>query len=260
MMTVYQARADIRYNEVMKTYLVTGISRGLGMAVAELLLDAGHDVYGTYNTNKDAAEQLKVKQPKLTIVQADFATDGGVKAVIEAIGDTKLDGIVNSAGVFIDIDFTDFDKQAFEDTFKVNAFTPLYLVQSLQANLQNGGSIVNVSSTDAMIGSIVGLAYSASKAALQNLSQSLANILSEKKIRSNAVALGWMGDGMQAPEKLLELAADLNPLDHVASYKEVAEVVVFLLSDKASYVNGTTVTIDGGDMATSYILQKEAEM
>lgn len=65
---------------------------------------------------------------------------------------------------------------------------------------------------------------------------------------------------MQAPKKLLKEAAKLNPLKRTGTYEEIANVVSFLLSEKASYVNGTTIVVDGGDMATNYILQKESEI
>ena len=244
----------------MKTYLVTGVSRGLGQAIAKLLLEDGNKVYGTYNTNKDAAQQLSTEFQKLSLHKLDLQSRQEVLDFIASLKDVELDGIVNSAGVFLDIDFKNFDEQAFEDTFRVNVFSPLYMVNGLSSNLKNGASVVNISSNDAFVGSIAGIAYSASKAAVISLTKSLANILADRKIRVNAVAPGWMGDGMQAPQELLELAKELNPLKKIGSYEEVAKTVLFLLSDDASYINGETITVDGGDMATSYILQKEAEL
>lgn len=81
-----------------------------------------------------------------------------------------------------------------------------------------------------------------------------------RKIRANVIALGWIGDGMRSPDELLKEAASLNPLKRNGTYDEIAQVVNFLLSDKASYVNGATITVDGGAAVTSYILQKEADM
>ena len=76
----------------------------------------------------------------------------------------------------------------------------------------------------------------------------------------NNIAPGWIGDGMQTPKELLKEAAELNPLKRTGTYEEIANVVSFLLSEKASYVNGTTIVVDGGDTATNYILQKENEI
>lgn len=244
----------------MKTYVVTGVSRGLGSAVAELLLQQGYAVYGTYNNHKEPAEKLRQKHENLEVSQVDLLDSTSLSRFINSLKNIELDGVVNSAGVFLDIDFKKMDKKAFEDTFKINTFAPFYLVHGLNPNLKEGSSIVNVASNDAMVGSVVGVAYSASKAALINITQSLANTLADRKIRVNAVAPGWMGDGMKSPKELLKIAADYNPLKRAGTYKEIAEVVVFLLSDKASYINGETIIVDGGDMATNYILQKEAEM
>lgn len=244
----------------MKTYLVTGVSRGLGRAVAELLLEKGCQVYGTYNTGSEKADELAKNFDNLLLNELNLSNQDDVTSYISSLKDVKFDGIVNSAGVFMDIDFNNFDPTAFEETFRVNLFSPLYLINGLKENLNDNASVVNIASNDAFVGSIAGIAYSASKAAVISITKSLANILSNKKIRVNAVAPGWMGDGMQAPKELLKIAKDLNPLKKIGGYKEVANVVTFLLSDEASYINGETITVDGGDMATSYILQKEAEL
>lgn len=244
----------------MKTYLVTGVSRGLGQAIARQLLERGEKVYGTYNTNREAAAELGDAFESLSLEKLDLSDPENLSDYVSSLKGVEFDGIINSAGVFLDIDFSEFSAKSFEETFRINTFAPLYIVNGLTKNLKEGSSIVNIVSNDAFVGSIAGVAYSASKAALISITKSLANILSSKKVRVNAVAPGWMGDGMQAPEELLKIAQDLNPLKKIGSYEEVAKVVLFLLSEDASYINGETITVDGGDMATSYILQKEAEL
>lgn len=244
----------------MKNILVTGMSRGIGRETTKVLVDEGYFVYGVYNTNKSEAEKIKKELNNVEIFQCDFSDRGNTLSLISKLKDVKFYGIVNSAGVFLDIDFDDFNMKAWEDTFEVNVCAPLLLVQGLRKNLEDGGSIVNISSTDGMVGSTSGLAYAASKAALISLTQSIAIIFASRKIRVNNIAPGWIGDGMQAPKELLKEAAKLNPLKRTGTYKEIANVVIFLLSEKASYVNGTTVVVDGGDMATNYILQKESEI
>ncbi len=224
------------------------------------MLEQGDSVIGTYNSNEGSAKELSEKYEKLDIKQVDLTDSESLSSFISSHNEVKLDGIVNNAGIFEEIDFTNFDKKAFEKTFMINTFAPLYLVQGLSQNLKSGASIVNIASTDAMVGSIVGIAYSASKAALINITQSMTNILADRKIRANSLSLGWMGTGMEAPAELLEIARDYNPLKKIGSYEEVAKSVLFLLSEDSSFVNGTNITVDGGDMATNYILQKEAEL
>lgn len=244
----------------MKNVLVTGVSRGMGEATARLLVKEGYFVYGVYNSNQKEAEKLKGDIKNIEVFQCDFSYEKNTRQLISKLKDVPLCGIVNSAGVFLPADFDDFDIQNWRKTFEIDLVAPLLLVQGLKENIQDGGSIVNISSTDAMIGAVSGMAYSASKAALINLTQSLTNVLAKRKIRANVIAPGWIGDGMKSPDELLKEAASLNPLKRNGTYEEIAQVVSFLLSDKSSYINGATITVDGGANATSYILQKEAEI
>ncbi len=244
----------------MKNILVTGVSGGMGKAIARLLIKEGYFVYGIYNTGKEEAEKLKNELENIEIFQCDFSNRENTESLIQTLSKFRFNGIVNSAGVFIPVDLNSFDIKEWDKTFEINLNTPLLLIEGLKENLEEGTSIINISSTDGMIGSISGMAYSASKAALVNLTQSLANILSHKKIRTNAIAPGWIGDGMEAPKDLLKEVASLNPLKRTGTYEEIAQVVSFLLSDKSSYINGTTIIVDGGDASTNYILRKESEM
>lgn len=244
----------------MKKVLVTGVSRGMGKATARLLVSEGYFVYGVYNSNHTEAEKLKGELKNLEIFQCDFSNRKNTESLITKLKDTKLYSIVNSAGVFIPLDFNNFDMDIWDKTFEINLNSPLMLIQSLKDNLEDVGSIVNIASIDGLVGGISGLAYAATKAALINLTQSLANVLATRKIRVNVVAPGWIGDGMQSPEELLKQAAELNPLKRVGTYDEIAQVISFLLSDKSSYINGSVITVDGGERATSYILQQEAKL
>ncbi len=244
----------------MKNILVTGVSRGIGKAVAELLVKEGYFVYGVYNTNKKAGEKLVEELKNIKIFQCDFSNRDNTNKFIKELVGVNIYGIVNSAGIFMEDDFKNFDTKNWDNTFEVNLNTPLLLVQKLQNQIENKGAIVNIASTDGMVGSISGLAYSSSKAALINLTQSLANVLASKEVRVNAISPGWIGDGMQSPPELLKEAAELTPLKRAGEYEEIAEVVSFLLSSKASYINGTNIVVDGGDSATNYILQKEASI
>lgn len=244
----------------MKNVLVTGVTRGMGEATAKLLVNEGYFIYGVYNSNKAEAEKLKKELKNIEVFQCDFSKEENVKNLIKKLSETKFAGIVNSAGVFMSTNFEEFDTQNWRKTFEIDLIAPLLLVQGLRNNIEDGGSIVNISSTDAMVGAVSGMAYSASKAALINLTQSFTNLFAKRKIRANAIAPGWIGDGMKSPDELLKEAATLNPLKRNGTYEEIAQVVAFLISEKSSYVNGTTITVDGGSSATSYILQKEAEI
>lgn len=232
----------------------------MGLATAKLLVQEGYFVYGIYNQNYTEVEKLKKGLKNIQIFQCDFGNRQNTNSLIKKLKGVIFSGIVNSAGIYLSMEFNNLNLNNWDKSFEVNLTAPLLLVNGLKENLENGASIVNISSTDGMVGSISGMAYSATKAALINLTLSLANILAVKKIRINAIAPGWIGDGMQSPPELLAEAATLNPLKRVGTYEEIAQVVSFLLSDKSSYINGSIITVDGGDSATNYVLQQEAKL
>lgn len=244
----------------MKNVLVTGVSRGMGKAIAKLLVEEGYFVYGVYNSNEEEANSIKKELKNIEVIQCDFSERKNLDELISKIKDVKFSGIVNSAGVFLPMDFEKFDLETWDKTFQINLHTPMILVNALKNNMEKDASIVNISSIDGFIGGVSGLAYAATKAGLINLTQSLANVFSTRGVRVNAIAPGWIGDGMQSPEDLLKIAAENNPSKRVGSYEEIANVASFLLSDKSSYMNGSVVTVDGGERASSYILQQEAKM
>lgn len=242
----------------VKTVLVTGVSRGIGRAIAIDLHSNGYEVIGTYNTGEKEIESLKSDIPNLVAYQVDFSDRSATLDFVSKLTDTKLYALVNNAGMINFEGWDEFTMEQWDKTMEVNLNTPMLLSHSLRDNLVEGGTIVNISSTDGFIGSLSSIAYSASKAALINLTQSLANVYASTKVRVNAIAPGWVGDGMDSPA--IEDAKWVNPLGRTAKYEEIAKVASFLLSEDASYVNGTTITVDGGSSAVDYVLKKEDEL
>lgn len=240
----------------MPTVVVTGASRGIGRATAELLLAEGYTVHGTFNESRAEAEELSASYPDLTMHHADFSDPAGVDQLLSALDGLDLHGLVNNAGVFEMDGFDEWDYSLWQRVLEVNLNAPLRLTLGLRDAFVDGGSIVNVASLDGMVGSFSSMAYSASKAALLNLTKSLANNFGSSGVRVNAVAPGWIDTGMSTPESMQ--ATEIAPLGRNGLPEEVARLIAFLISDHSSFVTGASIVIDGGIANVDYIMLQEA--
>jgi NAD(P)-dependent dehydrogenase (short-subunit alcohol dehydrogenase family) len=238
--------------------LITGIAKGIGKAICERLVQEGHTVYGTYNSSKTEALALQKKLKQVKLYQVDFADRTQTKQFLAELKGISFAAIVNNAGMIAFENWDEFSMELWDKTMEVNLNTPVLISHSLRDNLEIGGSIVNIASTDGMVGSFASIAYSASKAALLNLTQSLTCVFADKQVRVNAVTPGWVGNGMNSP--VIAEAKWLNPLGRTAAYEEVANVVNFLISSEASFINGQNIVVDGGSSAVEYTLKKESEL
>lgn len=243
---------------LMKKILVTGSNRGIGRAITEKLIADGYTVYGVYKESTDQANELTEKHgDNFKPLQADLANTEDITNLIGKLAEVKLDGIVNNAGI---VYLTEWDKLNFDEwneTLSVNLTAPLKLVHGLRNNLNKDSVVVNIASVDGFCAAFDTVAYAVSKAGLISLTKSLAAILGPQGIRVNAVAPGWVETEMTA-DTMPDESKELTPLKRNAQPEEVANVVGFLLSDSASFVSGTTITVDGGLTVVDYTLYKES--
>lgn len=245
-----------------KKVLVTGISRGIGRAIAEKFLREGYTLYGTFNTSKEKANELISKYGSERVVlygSYDFSDLEQVKFLIEELKNNRYDSIICNAGMFSENDdFYNFDLDEFQKTMNCNFYAPLMISIGLKDNISRGGSIVIMSSNDAYPGAYASMSYSITKSALISLMKCLCVNFGPNNIRVNSVAPGAINTDMNTFEQM-ELSPLYTPIARVGQAEEVAKTVFFLASDEASFVNGENITIDGGYKIVSILLKSEAD-
>lgn len=240
-----------------KVALITGASRGIGKAVAYLLGQNKCNLILTYNTSLNEIlfikEDLENKyQIKVLVVKVDMSNEDEIKELVnKSINEfNKIDILVNNAGIAIDTIFEDKTKENFIKTLDVNLVGPFLLSKYVgKYMLENKyGKIVNVSSTNGIDTNYVeSLDYDASKAGLISLTKNLAQYYAPY-INVNAVAPGWVNTDMnkELDEEFINEENSKILLNRFASPKEIANVIVFLASDEARYINSSVIRVDGG--------------
>ncbi|MGM0490787.1 MAG: SDR family NAD(P)-dependent oxidoreductase [Planctomycetota bacterium] len=242
-----------------KVALVTGGSRGLGSAICAALAAEGAHVAVNYRRGRDAAEALarSLQQShgvSALAVPADVASGGDVSALFDRCHTEfgTLDILVNNAGIWPSAFVHDITEEAWDRTLSVNLKGPFLTCREAVRRWRGearGGRIVNVSSPAAFLGSTTGHAdYAASKAALCNFTISLAREVACWGIYVNAVAPGMMHTEMAADALKKNEAHYMQriPLKRFGDPKEIAHMVAFLASERASYTTGATVDVSGG--------------
>lgn len=245
----------------MKTFLITGGARGIGRSIAENLLQ--HDDVSLVIIDKENSQfidrSVAEYGDRFKFYLQDIADRLALDNVLQEIGTYPIHGIVNNAGEVYLEKWDGLQLSTWDRTLAVNLTAPLHIVHMLRRNIVPGGVVVNIASTDAYSAAYDTIAYAASKAALINLTQSLAVVLGGQGVRVNAVAPGWVETEMTAGTLPAE-ASELTPLGRNTTSDDVAKVVCFLLADEARFVNGQTITVDGGLSVVDYTLKREADI
>jgi 3-oxoacyl-[acyl-carrier protein] reductase len=247
--------------------LVTGASRGIGRSTALALASAGYDVVINYASSRAAAEAVAKEAGDLgaraLLAQADVADEDAVTVMAGRVRSEfgRLDALVNNAGTTIKTPPADLDGLDMGDWDRVFAVNVRGLFQVTRACVpllreSPHGAIVNLASIAGLRPGPQPFPYAASKAAVANLTRTLAGRLGPEGIRVNAVAPGWMtGEWMQEQlgenyDRLMERRARLTPLRRCVTPDEVAQTIVSLITSNA-FVTGEIVVIDGGFTATT---------
>ncbi|WP_299472111.1 SDR family NAD(P)-dependent oxidoreductase [uncultured Roseibium sp.] len=238
-----------------KTALVTGAARGIGLATAHLMLKRGWQVAMLDRDAEEltvAAQDLEDAKPFVCDVSDQNQVEAAISAILESFG--RLDAVVNNAGVamFGPMEETDFDSWR---TVMATNLDGIFLVSqaAFPALKETRGALVNIASISGLRASTLRVAYGTSKAAVIHLTKQQAAELGEFGVRANCVCPGPVRTKLAMAvhsQDIIDAYHDAIPLNRYGSEQEIAEVVEFLCSDRASYVTGQIIASDGGFEST----------
>lgn len=239
-----------------KIALVTGASRGIGRAIALKLAAAGATVVVNYAGNVKAAEEVRQmieeNGGKSMLVQADVANADAVEDMVNAVMDAygKIDILVNNAGITRDTLLVRMKEDDWDAVINTNLKSIYYASKAVAKGMmkQRSGRIVNMTSVVGLTGNASQTNYAAAKAGAIGFSKSLAKELATRGVTVNLVAPGFIDTDMTAvlPDKVKEEMLKSIPMAKAGQPEDIANAVLFLVSDQASYITGQTLQVNGG--------------
>ncbi len=239
-----------------KIAVVTGAGRGIGRGIALALAREGAMVVVNYNGSKDRAEEvvrtIEEAGGKATAIQCNISDFEAAKEffanVVKEYG--KIDILVNNAGITKDNLIMEMSEEEFQSVIQTNLAGTFHGVKFVTRPMmkQRQGRIINIASVSGVIGNMGQANYSASKAGVIGLTKAAAKELASRNITVNAVAPGFVATEMTdvLSDSVKEAAVATIPLGRFGEVEDIAETVVFLASDKAKYITGQVICVDGG--------------
>ena len=250
-------KTENKKTENKKTALVTGGSRGIGRAICMKLAESGMNIVFSYHASQDEADTTIQECEKLgakaTGIKADVSDPTQCKNLVEKalkISDGTIDVLVNNAGITKDDLIIKMTDDEYEKVINTNLNGTFYMLREVAKIMlrKRKGRIINISSVVGVVGNAGQVNYAASKAGVIGMTKSLARELASRKITVNAVAPGMIETSMTAniPEKLKSSMIEAIPMRSIGSGEDVANAVLFLASEEASYITGQVLCVDGG--------------
>ena len=238
----------------MKTIIVTGGSRGIGKCMVENFAKDGYNVVLNYNKSEKQAKQIKqnleMEGHIIEIFKADVSKKEEVKKLIEFTLEKfeNIDVLINNAGIARIHLFTDVEEEEWDEIMNTNLKSAFFMTQAVLPNMihQKKGLIINVSSVWGMVGASCESVYSASKAALDALTKSLAKELGPSNIRVNSIAPGIIDTDMNSnlDEKIKEELKKEIPIGRIGKPEDIYRCAKWLIED--DYTTGQIISPNGG--------------
>lgn len=241
-----------------KTALITGCSRGIGLATMHKFIDEGYEIICCVRKFDDQFKQEcnileKKNKTKIYIYEIDFSDLEKTKEVSKIILENhkNINNLINNAGYLSQGIFEMINYQELKRTFDINVFNQLIFTQNILKILKKNknSSIVFISSTSSYESNVGRSVYSMSKISLISITKNLSQELSRYSIRVNCVAPGLISTDMlheNTKQNIIEENLKRVPLKRLGDPKEVSSVIYFLASEESSYINGQTIRVDGG--------------
>ena len=239
-----------------KVAVVTGASRGIGKAIAVKLASKGATVVINYNGSRERAEEVKNEVEsaggKAVIIQCNVADFDACKEFIETVikEQGRIDILVNNAGITKDGLIMKMKEEDFDSVLNVNLKGTFNTIRhsARQMLKQRCGKIINISSVSGILGNVGQANYAASKAGVIGLTKTMARELGSRGITVNAIAPGFVETEMTGvlSEEIRENACKQIILGRFGKPEDIANTAVFLASDKADYITGQVISVDGG--------------
>jgi NAD(P)-dependent dehydrogenase (short-subunit alcohol dehydrogenase family) len=232
--------------------LVTGATSGIGRAVALQLARDGADVL-VHGRNAargaETVQEIEAAGGKASFVAADLADAADVQWLASEVGDVDI--LINNAGISAFGPTAEFDPAVFDKMFASNVRAPFFLVAAIAPRMaaRGHGSIVSLSSMAGGVGLVGGAVYGATKASLEAMTRAWAAEYSASGVRVNAIAPGPVYTPTPSGPEFISALGETTPMHRAAQPEEIAEVIAFLASPRASYITGTTIAADGGRRA-----------